>query len=168
MDSPDLADPGLRRRRSSGGNAVVSISAKVDCGVRVLCALADAGGAMTAGQLAASQDLSHKYLEAILNDLRRGALLISKRGADGGYRLARPASEISLSDAIRPLVGTLAEVRGQQLEGMGYDGPAEHLGAAWVAVRTNLQTALDQVTIADIVSGALPEHLAGATCRPVD
>ena len=156
MHSPDLAERGAGRRRSSGGNALFSISAKVDYGVRVLCALADAGGAMTAGGLARTQGLPHKYLEAILNDLRRGALLISKRGGDGGYRLARPASEISLADAIRPLVGSLAEVRGYELERARYEGPAENLGTVWMAVRTTLQSSLDQVTIADIVSGNLP------------
>ena len=159
MDSPGLADPNGRRRRSSGGNAVVSISAKVDYGVRVLCTLAYVDGSMTAKQLAVSQGLPHKYLEAILNDLRRGALLVSKRGAEGGYRLARPASEIALSDVIQPLVGTLAEVRGQQLEKTGYVGPAENLQAVWLAVRANLRSMLETVTIAGIISGDLPESI---------
>jgi|GEM_PF-680786 len=168
MDSLGRADGGARRRRSSGGNSVISISAKVDYGVQVLCALSDAGGAMSAGQLARSQGLPHKYLEAILNDLRRGALLISKRGGNGGYRLVRPASQISLGDAIRPLVGTLAEVRGQEIEGTPYDGPAENLGAAWMAVRAILQSSLDQVTIAAIVSGDIPEPAAGTYALPTD
>ena len=166
MDSPDRADRVARRRRSSGGTAVVSISAKVDYGVRVLCALADADGGMTAAELANSQGLPHKFLEAILNDLRRAMLVTSKRGADGGYRLARPASEISLADAIRPLVDTLAEVRGYAVEGTHYDGPAEYLGAAWTAVGAALQSSLDQVTIAAIVSGNVPDPATGADARP--
>ncbi len=156
MDLSDLADGGTTRRRSSGGNAVLSISARVDYGVQVLCALADSDGAMTARRLANSQGLPHKYLESILTDLCRGSLLISRRGAGGGFRLARPASQISLADAVRPLVGTLAEVRGQEIEGADYNGSAANLGTAWMAVRTTLQTSLDEITIADIVSGDLP------------
>ena len=167
MASPDRADRSARRRRSSGGTAVVSISAKVDYGVRVLCALADADRAMTAAQLASSQALPHKYLEAILNDLRRAALVTSKRGADGGYRLARPASEISLANAIRPLVDTLAEVRGYDIEGTRYDGPAVNLGAAWTVLSTALQSSLDQVTIADIVSGDLPRPATGIDAQSI-
>ena len=167
MASPDRADPTARRRRSSGGTTVVSISAKVDYGVRVLCALADADGAMTAVQLASSQGLPHKYLEAILNDLRRAALVTSTRGTHGGYRLARPASEISLADAVRPLVDSLAEVRGYEIGGTRYDGPAENLGAAWTVVSTALESSLDQVTIADIVSGDLPGRAAGTDVQPV-
>ncbi len=145
------------RRRSSGGNAVVNISARVDYGVRVLCALAASDGPMTSEQLAAAQDLPHKFLESILTDLRRGGLLVSKRGAEGGYRLARPANAISLGDVIGPLVGTIAEVRGLRPEWTTYTGPAEHLQAAWFVVRDQLQTVLDRVTIDGIVSGELPD-----------
>ena len=166
-ESPDGAEDGVRRRRSSGGTAVVSISAKVDYGVRVLCTLADADRAMTVVQLASSQGLPHKYLESILNDLRRAALVTSKRGADGGYRLARPASEISLADAIEPLVETLTEVRGYDVERTRYDGPAENLGAAWTVLSTALQSSLDQVTIADIVSGDLPGTTTGIDAQSI-
>jgi Rrf2 family protein len=145
------------RRRSSGGNAVVNISARVDYGVRVLCALAATDGPMTSEQLASAQDLPHKYLESVLTELRRGGLLVAKRGADGGYRLARPAAEISLADAIRSLVGTLAEVRGRRPEGTTYDGPAEHLRAVWLGVRAHLESVLEEVTIDRIVSGDLPD-----------
>jgi Rrf2 family protein len=145
------------RRRSSGGNAVVNISARVDYGIRVLCALAASGGPMTSEQLAAAQGLPHKYLESVLTELRRGSLLVSKRGADGGYRLARPPSDISLADVIRALVGTLAEVRGLRPEGTSYDGPAEHLRAVWLGVRAHLESVLEEVTIDRIVSGDLPD-----------
>ena len=145
------------RRRSSGGNAVVNISARVDYGIRVLCALAASDGPMTSEQLAAAQGLPHKYLESVLTELRRSSLLISKRGADGGYRLARPPSEISLADVIRALVGTLAEVRGQRPEGTSYDGAAEHLRDVWLGVRAHLESVLEDVTIDRIVSGNLPD-----------
>ena len=67
------------------------ISAKVDYAVRALCSLAAADTALTAEALAQSQGLPSKFLESILNDMRRSGLLTSQRGPDGGYRLARPA-----------------------------------------------------------------------------
>jgi len=140
---------------------VVNISAKVDYGVQVLCVLATSCGNMTAWELATSQNLPYKYLESILNDMRKGGLLVSKRGVEGGYELARPASDITLSHVIEILVGTLAEVRGQRVEHSRYDGSAQKLQDVWIAIRDNLQCFLDEVTVEDIVSGELPDPMRG-------
>ncbi len=143
------------------------ISAKVDYAVRALCTLADAGDhPVTAEALAQSQGLPAKFLESILNDMRRAGLLVSQRGAEGGYRLARAASEISVADVIRPLDGPLAEVRGLRPEAANYEGSAEHLRDVWVAVRASLRAVLEQVTIADIVSGRLPKSVQKLTTDP--
>src|SRR5271154_2589715 len=109
------------------------ISAKVDYAIRALCGLADSESAMTVAALAASQNLPEKFLESILNDLRRANLVVSKRGPDGGYLLSRPASEIELAEIIRPLEGPLAEVRGLRPEAANYEGAAESLQTVWVA-----------------------------------
>ncbi|MGA8727042.1 MAG: Rrf2 family transcriptional regulator [Acidimicrobiales bacterium] len=143
------------------------ISAKVDYAVRALCTLADADGKpITAEALAQSQGLPSKFLESILNDMRRAGILYSQRGAEGGYWLSRPASEISVADVIRPLDGPLAEVRGLRPEAATYDGAAEHLQAVWVAVRASLRSVLEAVTIADIVSGRLPRSVEKLTGDP--
>lgn len=143
------------------------ISAKVDYAVRALCTVADADGEpVTAEALARSQGLPAKFLESILNDMRRAGLLISQRGADGGYRLSRPADTITVAEVIRPLDGPLAEVRGLRPEAAAYQGPAEHLQDVWVAVRASLRAVLDVVTIADIVSGVLPRPVRKLTTDP--
>lgn len=145
----------------------VYISAKVDYAVRALCTLADADDRpVTAESLAKSQGLPAKFLESILNDMRRAGLLLSQRGAEGGYRLSRPASAISVADVIRPLDGPLAEVRGLRPEAANYEGSAEHLQSVWVAVRASLRSVLEQVTIADIVSGDLPSPILKLTTDP--
>jgi len=145
----------------------VYISAKVDYAVRALCALADADDqAVTAETLARAQGLPAKFLESILNDMRRAGLLLSQRGADGGYRLSRPAEDISVADVIRPLDGPLAEVRGLRPEAASYAGSAEHLRDVWVAVRASLRQVLEQVTIADIVAGELPRSVRKLTSDP--
>jgi Rrf2 family protein len=145
----------------------VYISAKVDYAVRALCTLADAGDRpVTAEALASSQGLPAKFLESILNDMRRAGLLHSQRGAEGGYRLSRPAKSISVADVIRPLDGPLAEVRGLRPEAANYDGSAEHLQSVWIAVRASLRAVLEQVSIADIVSGQLPKSVQKLTTDP--
>jgi Rrf2 family protein len=145
----------------------VYISAKVDYAVRALCTLADADGrSVTAESLAESQGLPSKFLESILNDMRRAGLLISQRGAEGGYRLSRPAGSITVADVIRPLDGPLAEVRGLRPEATTYQGAAEHLQDVWVAVRASLRAVLDLVTIADIVAGRLPRSVRKLTTDP--
>ncbi len=113
-----------------------------------------------------AQGIPAKFLESILNDMRRAGLLTSQRGPDGGYRLARPASEITVADVIRPLDGPLAEIRGLRPEAANYVGAAEHLQAVWVAVRASLRSVLDEVTIAGIVSGQLPTSVQALTSDP--
>ena len=143
------------------------ISAKVDYAVRALCTLAEADPmAVTSEALATSQGLPSKFLESILNDMRRAGILTSQRGAEGGYHLARPAEKISVADVIRPLDGPLAEVRGLRPEAANYEGAAEHLQAVWVAVRASLRAVLEQVTIAGIVSGNLPRSVTKLTADP--
>ena len=143
------------------------ISAKVDYAVRALCILAESDDRpVTAEALAGAQGLPAKFLESILNDMRRAGLLISQRGADGGYRLSRPAASITVADVIRPLDGPLAEVRGLRPEAATYEGPAEHLQDVWVAVRASLRSVLDQVTIGDIVTGRLPKSVQKLTTDP--
>ncbi len=143
------------------------ISAKVDYAVRALCTLADADERpVTAEALATAQGLPPKFLESILNDMRRAGLLTSQRGAEGGYRLSRPADDITVADVIRPLDGPLAEVRGLRPESATYEGSAEHLQTVWVAVRASLRTVLDRVTIADITSGRLPKSVEKLTTEP--
>ncbi len=142
------------------------ISAKVDYAVRALCSLADSDKALTAEALAQSQGLPSKFLESILNDMRRAGLLTSQRGPDGGYRLARPADQITVADVIRPLDGPLAEIRGLRPEAANYEGAAEHLQAVWVAVRASLRAVLDETTISGIVSGNMPPSVVALTADP--
>ena len=143
------------------------ISAKVDYAVRAMCAVAAVGDqAVTAESLATAQGLPPKFLESILNDLRRAGLLRSQRGADGGYRLARAAKDITVADIIRPLDGPLAEVRGLRPEAASYEGAAEHLQQVWIAVRSSLRSVLEKVTLADIVAGTLPRSVVQLTEKP--
>jgi Rrf2 family protein len=121
---------------------------------------------VTADRLAEAQQLPVKFLENILVDLRRTGLVRSQRGAEGGYRLARPATEITAGEVVRMIDGPLAEVRGIRPEAAAYEGPAEHLQEVWVAARASLRAVLDHVTLAEIANGKLPKAVTKFSTDP--
>jgi Rrf2 family protein len=142
------------------------ISAKVDYGMRALLELAEAKDPVTGESLAQVQGLPPKFLSAILNDLRRVGLVLSQRGLDGGYRLARPADQITVAEVMRALDGPLAEVRGLRPEDASYQGAAARLQDVWVATRASLRSVLEAVTLEDIVKGSLPASVAHLVADP--
>lgn len=121
-----------------------------------LAAAREAGALVKAEHLAHAQQVPSKFLGAILRDLREQGLIESRRGADGGYRLARPADEITVADIVRALDGPLAAVRDERPEHLAYEGAALHLREVWVASRVAIRDVLEHVTLADIVRGTLP------------
>lgn len=141
------------------------ITARVDYAVRTLLELAARGDGRPAKaeSLATAQAIPHKFLEAVLADLRRGGLVCSRRGPEGGYWLARPAAAISIADVIRTVEGPLASVRGERPEDVVYTGAADKLRDVWIAVRVNLRAVLEEVSLEDVVSGDLPDFVAELT-----
>ena len=137
------------------------INARVDYAVRAVLELAAAApGALTSDKIAAAQDIPTRFLQAILADLQHARLVTSQRGRDGGYRLALPASEISIARVMRVEQGFLAEVHGQRPEEVSYPGAAAELASVWVAAREAYRRVLEGVTVADVVAGQLPAHAA--------
>lgn len=137
------------------------ISARIDYAVRILLEIARAQpDSVKAETIATAQQISPKILEAIAAELRRADLVVSRRGPDGGYRLARAATEISIADVIRAVEGPLASVRGQRPEDVVYSGVAEPLQRVWIALRVNIRAVLEQVSIADIATDRLPDFIA--------
>lgn len=128
------------------------VSAKVDYALRASIELAAAAPEQMKGErLAAAQSIPHKFLENILADLRNGGLVTSQRGVEGGYRLARPADEITVADVIRVVEGPIASVRGQRPDAVAYEGTALPLRDVWIELRTAMRGVLEQTTLADLV-----------------
>jgi Rrf2 family protein len=139
----------------------VRVSAKTDYALRAMVELASTDGdAPVKGErLATSQAIPLRFLENILLQLRHAGLVESRRGAEGGYRLARPADTIALADVIRAIDGPLAGVSGARPETLDFHGSSEPLRDVWVAVRAALRSVLERVTVADVASGQLPDHV---------
>jgi Rrf2 family protein len=139
----------------------VRVSAKTDYALRAALELAAAPDEkpVKGERIATAQAIPLRFLENILMQLRHAGLVDSRRGAEGGYRLARPAAEVTLADVIRAIDGPLAGVSGVRPESLGFDGVAEPMRDIWIAVRASLRGVLEQVTLADVVSGELPAHV---------
>ena len=68
--------------------------------------------AMQIKEIAAMTQVSHSYLEQLLSALRKGGLVSSTRGANGGYKLAHAAHEITVLEIIEVLEGALCKIEG--------------------------------------------------------
>jgi Rrf2 family protein len=85
------------------------LSSKARYALRAVVELARVEGSqITAGDLAERADAPRKFLEAILLELARRGVVVSRRGKLGGYSLARPAAQISFAEVIRVIDGPLA------------------------------------------------------------
>ncbi len=90
----------------------MKISTRAEYGIRVLVTLArsDEDRCLSLAEIARREKLPHAYLEQLVGDLRRAGLVSATRGQTGGYRLARAADQIAMTDAVRALDGPLLEM----------------------------------------------------------
>ena len=144
------------------------ISAKADYAVRAVVELAaaDSDKPVKAERVATAQGIPLNFLENILGELRHAGIVRSHRGAEGGFRLAKPANEVTVADVIRAVEGPLASVRGGPPEDATYAGAATTLPRVWIAVRANLRRVVENVTIADIANSKLPRSIDKLTEDP--
>jgi Rrf2 family protein len=138
------------------------MSAKAEYAVRAMVQLATVDGdvLVKTDDLATAQGIPAQFLVDILTALRNDRLVRSHRGRDGGYELARPASEISIADVLRCIDGPLASVRDIGLGDLPYSGPTASLTDVWRALRASMRSVLEETSLADVASGALPAHVA--------
>jgi len=153
------------RKAPARQNGHMEVSAKVDYGMRALLELtqayrADPLALRKTDAIAVAQEIPAKFLEGILGQLRLNGLVISQRGADGGFRLARAPDKITVADVVRALDGPLAAVRGMAPEEANYYGASEHLRDVWIATRSAVRAVMENVSLADIAEGGLPREVA--------
>lgn len=100
-------------------------------------------GPVSLGEVAQRQQISLSYLEQLFAMLRRAGLVVASRGPGGGYRVQRPASEITLGEVFRAVAETSGQVEG------GRDwaaGPGAHV---WAALDNHINDFLGTVSLAD-------------------
>jgi Rrf2 family protein len=130
--------------------------AQEEYGLRCMLQVARSGGEdpLTIPQIAEAEGLSAEYTAKLMRALRQGALVTSTRGAGGGYRLARPASEITAWEVLQVLGGSVFP------EGFCESHPGQrrdciHTGncsvrALWQTIEDTLRGVLGKITLADL------------------
>lgn len=132
----------------------MSISQKCYYAIRAVFELAQApaGRAVKIGEIAERQNIPVKFLETILNGLKGGGFVESRRGAEGGYLLARPAHRLSLGDVIRFVEGPLHPVKCVEgRRGCGQSASDCVFSPVWSAAEKALADVYDGVTFQDLV-----------------
>ncbi len=136
------------------------VSAKGDYAARAVTYLAGVYPERASAQVIAdAYELPRKFLEAVLSDLRKAAIVTSTRGADGGYALRRAPSEITVGEVLRAIDGPLADVHGLRPDEVTYPPALRHLQEVWVAARSAVRSVFDEVTFDLLVTGDFPEDI---------
>jgi Rrf2 family transcriptional regulator, cysteine metabolism repressor len=133
----------------------MSVSSKCYYALRAIYALAehDSPEPMKIAEIAERQQIPIRFLEVILSQLKGGGFVQSRRGAEGGYRLARPAEHLTVGEVMRYVDGPIAPVdcvsqsRPKVCE---FHGECNFYGF-WGRVRKAISDVVDQTTIADLV-----------------
>jgi Rrf2 family protein len=128
----------------------VRLSAKGEYAVKALLDLAlHAGEELTPIQdIAARQGIPQRYLEQVLLGLRRAGFLVSRRGSAGGYRLARPADQITVGAVLRAVEGAEGTETGRRDARSADD--AGDLADLWREIEQAVSGVIDRVTIDDL------------------
>ena len=133
----------------------MSVSSKCYYAVRAIYALADhdGSGPLKIAEIAAREQIPIRFLEVILGQLKGGGFVQSWRGAEGGYRLARPADQLTVGEIMRYVDGPIAPVdcvsqsRPKECE---FHGECHFFGF-WGRVRQAISDVVDQTTFADLI-----------------
>jgi Rrf2 family transcriptional regulator, cysteine metabolism repressor len=131
----------------------MKLSTKGKYGVKALFELAlhEGAGPMSLKAIAERQGLSEHYLEQLAAPLRKSGLIVSVRGAQGGYVLARPANQITVGDIIRVLEGPIGftdcATEGEPAPNCAHDCVVH---GVWEKVTQQIVTVIDGITLFDL------------------
>jgi Rrf2 family transcriptional regulator, cysteine metabolism repressor len=137
-------------------------STKAEYGVRVMAHLARRGddSPVSLASIAEAEGLPLAYLEHLVQRLRRAGLVESRRGAHGGYSLARPAEDVTMAEVVEALEGVIAPIECITASPDGAlvcarEGEAGHdpcpTKLLWTRVQGSIVRTLNDLTLADLV-----------------
>jgi Rrf2 family protein len=139
------------------------VSTKSDYALRALIEIARSADVVSAERIAAKQDIPATFLQTILADLRRAAIVASQRGQSGGWRMAADPSSVAIADVIRAVDGPLLSVYGLRPENVEYNESAKVLQTVWIAARSSLRSVFETTTLAHLAAGDLPKDVVART-----
>lgn len=131
----------------------MKLSTKGRYGLRALIDLAlySENETVSIQSIARRQNISDSYLEQLMRKLRSAGLIVSVRGAQGGYKLARPVNEISVGDVLRALEGSLEAVTcgGEDNSCQGADLCVTKF--VWERINSSIRDTVDSIKLSQLV-----------------
>ena len=149
-------------RTSFMSSGAVHFSTKGEYGVRLMVELARhyGEGPVSLADIAEHDDLPRPYLEQLVVSLRQADLVVSHRGARGGYTLASPPEQIRMGDVLRALEGPIVPMicAAHDRETSDQCGRTTFctVNTLWVKVRDAINAAVDSLTLAELASPPIP------------
>lgn len=153
--APENAENGTRLQPSIavGGMSVMKVSTKGRYALRMMIFLArwDKSTWASLKEVSWAEGISIKYLEQIANSLAKDGLVESRRGAHGGYRLARAPEEYTVGEILRSIEGNLAPVSclDHEVNPCSFQNSCTTLGF-WEGLRDTVNEYVDGSTLADL------------------
>ena len=146
----------MPQRSTFHGSGALAFSTKGEYGVRLMVQLGRryGHGPASLAEIATDEDLPRAYLEQLVTSLRDAGLVVSTRGARGGYELAQPPESIRMSEVLRALEGPLAPMlcATEEPDHALCDRSARcTVNILWIRVRDAISGTLDSMTLADLV-----------------
>lgn len=136
---------------------MLRLSKLTDYGTLILAELAaEREGVASAGRVAGATRLAQPTVRKLLKSLSRAGLVVSERGAQGGYALARPADQISAAEIIDALEGPVAITECSSADGACDLESYCRVGHAWQKINRSIRRALEHVTLADLQQRSEP------------
>ncbi|MCL6429511.1 MAG: Rrf2 family transcriptional regulator [Anaerolineae bacterium] len=136
-------------------------SSREQYGLRLMAELAShyGEGYIPLSEVAEAQGIPLATLEQVIAPLRRAGLVISTRGATGGYTLARPPAEMTVGDVLRVLEGGLVPIPCLDADGVRCERVEScATRPVWALVRDRLVETLDRLTLEDVCRQRVDEE----------
>ncbi|MCO5215204.1 MAG: Rrf2 family transcriptional regulator [Thermomicrobiales bacterium] len=153
----------------------MKVSTRGEYGVRAMVSLAHhyGEGPMSIAEIARQTNIPPAYLEQLIAPLRRAELVVSKRGAHGGYVLSREPESIAVGEVYRVMEGPIAPMDCVSEELTDQNCPLIEnceTRPMWLKLRDAMASALDSTTLADLAAKpeSGPVHESGEYVTPIE
>ena len=144
----------------------MKVSSRGEYGVRAMVALAHhyGDGPMSIAAVAKASSVPPTYLEQLIAPLRKAGLVESKRGARGGYQLARPPESVRIGEVYRVMEGPVAPMDCVSEDPADQTCPLIdgcETRPVWLKVRDSIVDTLDSMTLADLIKDRKARRSSG-------
>jgi Rrf2 family protein len=146
----------------------MKLSTRARYALRMMVELAKKTGGgqkVSLSEVAASSDLSRKYLEQLAMGLKQASLISGTTGKGGGYVLAMPAEEVRIGQIVEAAIGPINVVDCVQKPEMCMKSDFCDCRKIYGRINDRITEVLDEFSLADLAAGNIPHHDSGTATR---